>query len=338
MIEAEIFFQDNTIGTVMLYRILNQKGEFVEFLDYGASVHGIHIRDKFGNIIPVSLGASNGRQLLCRNCEGVTIGRVANVIANASYTCEGKTVQLEVNHPPDFLHGGSGNYAHKHFSCKILDEQTLCFQLYDTGEGGFDCNVSVSVFYTFDDNSRLTITYQMLPEGTTLLCPTNHTYFTLGSKDIRSLMLQINASEIPIRVRDVIVTDIRKDVSSTPFDFQKMRTIRNALNAFSETGHSHAPIRYNEYYPIKSGSKYMAELYNPDNGIHLRVSSHFPALILFTYLDLDTAPNEEYAAVCLEAQFMPNAVNCTSYEIPFYHAGEQLLKTTLYSFFHDRPD
>ena len=44
---------------------------------------------------------------------GATVGRVANRIANATYTWNGTVHQLEANNGPNLLHSGKGNIGHR---------------------------------------------------------------------------------------------------------------------------------------------------------------------------------------------------------------------------------
>ena len=69
----------------------------------------------------------------------------------------------------------------------------------------------------------------MIPYGTTILCPTNHTYFNLNGGDVRKLKLQINSDKIVNRKEEGLVTSGTHSVIGTPADFTKMRTIMEAM-------------------------------------------------------------------------------------------------------------
>ena len=164
---------------VKKYTIKNKKEEYVELLDFGATIHSINVLDKKGNIGDVVLGINKASDLEKKSFAGITIGRCANRIEYGKCVIDGKEIQLERNlFGKHFLHGASGNYGFRHFEGKINEEEnSVSFYLQDKGEGGFNCNVDAEITFKFDNDSNLKISYKMIPYGTTILCPTNHTYF-----------------------------------------------------------------------------------------------------------------------------------------------------------------
>lgn len=79
---------------VHLYRIGNRKGEYVELLDYGATIHAICVADRNGHINDIILGAPEGSDLTKCNVMGSIIGRCANRIAHGRYEADGIVHQL----------------------------------------------------------------------------------------------------------------------------------------------------------------------------------------------------------------------------------------------------
>jgi aldose 1-epimerase len=66
------------------------------------------VPDKDGNFSDVSLGYDNVDDYLLENNPyfGATVGRVANRIANSSFTIDGVTYNLTKNRGEHHLHGG----------------------------------------------------------------------------------------------------------------------------------------------------------------------------------------------------------------------------------------
>ncbi len=328
---------------VHLYRISNQKGEYVELLDYGATIYSICVADRDGKIDDVVLGAPEGSDLKQCKVMGSIIGRCANRIAHGRFEADGKVYQLEQNENGNFLHGASGNYARKMFAASVCEEtNTVKFSLQDNGEGGFDCAVQVQVAYSFGDDSVLTMTTRMVPEGTTVLNPTNHAYFNLGIADVRELHLTLRAKDRVSRDARGLPDGGKIAVQNTPADFTQGRLIREAMERDLTGYFAGNQPGYDEFYIQERNSEQLAaELYCPQNGRIMQVVTDLPSMVLFVSARKQTPGKagktyEGYCAVCLEPGFVPNAVNCPEYESPLFRKGEELNTITKYIFKTDR--
>lgn len=337
MIEEREFGKLPDGRSVTCYTIRNSTGEFVELLDFGASLHSVNVRDVPGDIGNVVLGVKHADELTGRSKEGATIGRCANRIAFGRYAIDGKVTQLETNAKGHFLHGASGNYACRMF-CAETDEanHSVSFYLRDKGEGGFDCDVDVHVRFAFRDDHCLEIAYDLLPYGDTVLCPTNHAYFNLsGSGDVRDSILKIDSNTIAAKGRIGMPTGEKRNVAGLPVDFSVRRTLREAMESDSKGFFTRMPAGYDDCFILaKEGFGEAAELIAPDTGRMMRVYTDMPALIVFTPppRETDGGLPGVYGSICLETQFVPNAVNCPSYRSPVYRKGEKLLSRTVYEF------
>ena len=341
MIRQEVFGRLADGRAVKSYTLANAHGETVQLLDMGATIHRICVRGSSGAAADVVLGAPDARALEQFSFAGSVIGRVANRIAFGRYEAEGKTVQLEID-PRDghFLHGGSGNYAHRLFAAELREaDNAVIFRLRDEGNCGYGCPAEAEVCYRFDDAGRLTLDYTLTAGGTTLLCPTNHAFFRLSGTDVRRDILRVAASRYavksPLRVPEGEIASVK----DTPLDFQRPRIIGEALKAGGGRFFADAarPVLDDILLLEKLPGEPAAELYSPVSGRRLRVYTDMPALIVFTPF-AEGRPGKDgerysgYCAVCLETQFVPNAVNCHGFAIPLYHTGETLHTTTVFQF------
>ena len=181
---------------VTAYTISNSYDEYVTILDLGATVHSIVVRDRDGDLADVTLGAFDAAGLEKHAKEGSTIGRFANRIGRSEMVLDGKKIRLENSRPGCLLHSGSANYARRFFDVTIVSDDCVECHLDDEGGAGFDCRVDVKVRFTFGDDHCLKINYDLVPDGTTVLAPTNHAYFDLsGARGVEDHILQINRSE-----------------------------------------------------------------------------------------------------------------------------------------------
>ena len=344
MIRLGVFDRLKDGRIIYSYTIYNTRGEYVQLLNYGASIHKLCVRDRYGNIGDVVMGAADGRALEENmTYEGSTIGRVANRIKHGKCMLEGRELQLDCDMAGHFLHGAGGNYAHRLFEASADEEKnTVSFHVYDEGRGGFDCGVDVTVAFCLDDDARLSVTYDFVPEDTTIICPTNHVYFNLSGKDARDQILQVYTDKRACRDEEGLPCGGTENVKGTPADFTVPRTIRAGMEQNNLTGKPYfdrLPKRYDEFYVLPEGHKGpAAKLYDPESGRELKVYTDMEALIIFNNIEQkpsagkDGIVYEGYCGLSLETQFVPNAVNCPGFSQPVFHKGERFRSTTSYAF------
>ncbi|MBS6952621.1 MAG: galactose mutarotase [Enterocloster asparagiformis] len=338
MVERRYFCRLQDQREVWLYRIINTWGEYIELLDYGATLYSLCVRDRSGSLKDVVLGPAVPSELETCPYMGSVIGRCANRIAYGHFYLNGAECHLEQNQNGHHLHGASGNYARQLFELWEIQENRLRFHLEDTGKGGFDNRAQVFVEYGFDDQGRLEICYEITPEEDTILSPTSHAYFNLTGGDVRSHMLWIPSVRAAKKGRSGMPEGEVWDVRGSAWDFTTPRMIGEALSAGHDGEFAKQPRRFDDCYLLENGRSMAAQLYAPQTGIRLRVFTDMPSLILFTPVAAQAvrgkrgAVYDGYCAVCLETQYVPNAINCKSFKQPVFRAGEALRSRTVYEF------
>ena len=90
MVSIENFGMLSNGQQVKKYIIKNKKEEYVELLDFGATIHSINVLDKKGNIGDVVLGINKASDLEKNSFAGITIGRCANRIEYGKCVIDGK--------------------------------------------------------------------------------------------------------------------------------------------------------------------------------------------------------------------------------------------------------
>src|SRR5258707_15033751 len=97
-------FQQSSFGqlpdgrAVDLYTLTNANGLVARITNYGTIITELHVPDRQGKPGDIVLGFDNFEQYLNGHPYfGSTVGRVANRIAKAKFTLEGKTFTLAVN-------------------------------------------------------------------------------------------------------------------------------------------------------------------------------------------------------------------------------------------------
>ena len=341
MISKEPFGKLPDGRTAALYTIRNQHGEFVELLDFGASIHSLFVRDSLGSIDDIVLGVANASELGGFTSEGATYGRCANRIAFGQYEQDGKIIQLETEANGHFLHSGSGNYAYRLFQGEIDEkENSVSFTLHENGEGGFGCAADATIRYRFGNDHRLEIHYGITPEGDTIINPTNHAFFNLsGTADARDHLLRVYArnfapkGDIGMPVGEIC------NVKNTPMDFRPPRTLRDGMQSDEIGFFGGKQVLYDDCFIFdKSGFGLGAELVSPANGRTMRVYTDMPAMVLFTPtfplpgLGKPNKASSGYSSLCLETGFVPNAINCPKYDSPLCRKGQKFTSNTVFEF------
>jgi aldose 1-epimerase len=341
MIKKSIFGKLPDGRDVTMFTIFNCHGEYIELLDFGASIHSIFVKDRNGRLGDVLLGVTEAAELAERSLEGTMIGRVGNRISYGKCVIDGKIVQLDTNHNGNFLHGGSGNYAFRMFTANVGEnENTVSFYYRDTGEGGFGNNVDAIVHYTFTDDHSLKLRYEMTPEETTILCPTNHAYFNLSDYgDARDHILRVYSENLAKKAHIGVPMGGLQSVKGTPADFTEPRIIWEALGSPPNSFFSDGRILFDDFYVLPNdGYNLAADLYSPKTGRRMKTYTDMQSLILFTPANCSNRRGKrdiaylDYSGVCLETQFVPNAVNCPEFKSPIFKKGEKLETTTVYAF------
>ncbi|KAL5992178.1 hypothetical protein ACLOJK_013093 [Asimina triloba] len=102
LLQVSITTAEVTIGTFEI-----KKGNFsVKLTNYGAIVISVILPDSKGNLADVALGYDIAAQYANDTANfGAIVGRVANRIAGAQFTLDGKTYKLIANDGKNTLHG-----------------------------------------------------------------------------------------------------------------------------------------------------------------------------------------------------------------------------------------
>ena len=313
-----------------LYTLENDVSKVV-LSDYGATVISLVFdgKDVVGGFDSLSTYLTDDSH------QGATIGRVANRIAKARFTMDGKEYSLPANNGENCLHGGKG-YDFRLWEVKEYGSDSITFSyLSPDGDEGFPNELYVTVKYTLS-GSELIVDYTATPSGKTPISLTNHSYFNLNGfgRDILGHTLTLFADKYTEVGEDLIPTGVRPDVAGTPFDFNEPHTIGERIGEV-DGGYDHnyilAPKIFKEYSGKSLG---LAAILTADE-LSMRVYTDQPGIQLYTGNFLGAGADfkggikqVKHGALCLEAQTEPNSVN---HGVGFYDKGEIYTQTTVYS-------
>jgi aldose 1-epimerase len=335
-------------GTVQKHAITkyildNGNGIIAHIIDYGGIITQLHVPGRNGSA-DVVLGFDTLQRYLKNNAYlGAVIGRYANRIARGSFILEGITRNLDINEPPNHLHGGFQGFHRQCWqSDAYLDSGDICLRLYrlsPDGEGGYPGNLEITVIYRLTMENVLGFEVLATTDQTTPVSITQHSYFNLAghdSGDIGAHQLQIESAAITPTDSQLIPTGDILAVHGTPYDVTCPATLGPRQRAAGK-GFDCNYILDGTPGTLRQAA-ILSDLNNSGRVITLATTT--PALQFYDGSKLAVHPlsgkeNTEYtgcAGLCLEPQHYPDAVNRPLFPSPILRPGERYTETTTYAF------
>jgi aldose 1-epimerase len=329
---------------VSLVTLSNRHGMVVKITSYGAIITELHVPDRQGQVTNVVLGFDNlDRYLQGHPALGATIGRVANRIAGARFTLDGKEYPLAANIGPHHIHGGRVGFHQRAWQTRPLppqaDRAAVEFSYLSVdGEEGYPGNLEVKVTFTLTDDSELRIDYEAETDQPTPVNLTNHSYFNLaGHGDVLGHQLEIAADRYTPSDRALIPTGEIAPVAGTPLDFTTPKTIGARIDQLRPH-----PNGYDHNYVLNSGGgelAFAARAVEPDSGRVLEAWTTEPGVQLFTANGFDGrivgtggVVYPRHAGFCLETQHFPDAINQPQFPSVVLRPGTTFRSTTVFRF------
>ena len=310
---------------VQLYTLTNIHGLVARITNYGAIVTELHVPDRDGRLADVVLGFESLDSYVAGHPYfGAIVGRVANRIRNAEFTLEGRRYALAANDRPHHLHGGRQGWDKVVWSAAAADTAEgpaleLTYVSRD-GEEGYPGTVTARTIYTLTNNNELKVEMQATTDTTTLVNMAHHSYWNLGGHDSGTILdheLTLHADRYT--PGSPMVPDGRiAQVTGTPFDFTSARPIGRTLTQAGGT-----PIGYDHNFVVDGEPdrlRPVARLKDPRSGRVMTLSADQPGVQFYTGNFLNGATtgkgstHVQYAALCLETQKFPNAINVPSWQ------------------------
>ena len=249
----------------------NGHGVEVHVLPTGASIQKLLLPDRSGTLADVVLGFDTETPYADGTSPyfGAIVGRVANRIANATFTIDGRRYHLGVNEKgfPGSLHGGFKGFDKVKWTAERLSPRRLLNRRHGqavrlsytspNGEEGYPGMLEVEVVYTLIDSARATddadvplaaggyseliqtisATVSGVPTPVNLA---QHSYFNLGGHASGSVleheMTLHNATRyLPVDAHRIPTGEMRP-VHGSAFDFLKPRSIGSRIGEVDGPG------------------------------------------------------------------------------------------------------
>lgn len=340
---SEFGSDDN--GTVAhLFTMENDNGMKAAVTDFGASLVSVVVTDSGGQSRDVVLGYDDvsgyekGEAAI-----GATVGRNANRIRGASVEINGIVYELDQNdNGKNNLHSGN-NYYHKRMwqTEKCADDHVTFLLHSPDGDQGYPGALDMRVTYSLDNDNRLMIHYEAVPDQDTVINMTNHSYFNLNGHDSGSALghkVILMADCFTPADAESIPTGEICSVEGTPMDFRMEKTLGEEIDADYE------PLRlgngYDHNWVLNNKGKFekIAEVRGDQSQILMEVFTDLPGVQMYTANFLDNEKGKNGAvyqcrdAVCLETQFFPDAVHHERFPDSVCLKGQKYDTRTVYRF------
>ena len=330
-------------GTPVELYVLKNGSLMVKVMTYGAIVTEIDAPDRDGKPADVVLGFDNLEGYLGGHPYfGAAVGRVANRVANAKFSLDGKDYTLAVNNGPNSLHGGTKGFDKVVWKAEELPGPDPAVRFtYNSpdGEEGYPGNLDVAVTYTVTKANELRIDYKATTDKATPVNLTNHSYFNLGGPASGSILdheLTLAADKYTPANETLVPTGKLAPVEGTPLDFTKPTPIGQRIKEIKAE-----PVGYDHNFVVRDGGgrlAFAAKVKDPKSGRVLQVFTTEPGVQFYTGNFLDgslTGIGGKYirhGGFCLETQHFPDSPNHPKFPTSELKPGETYHETTIFTF------
>ncbi|MDP6059094.1 MAG: galactose-1-epimerase, partial [Pirellulaceae bacterium] len=158
------FAQVEDFDSIKLYTLKNKTGMTVKATNYGAIITSIVVPDRDGKMADIALGYDRVEDYINavdKPYFGAIVGRYGNRIAKGEFTLDGKTYSLLKNNGENHLHGGAVGFDKVVWTVEeYVESKSLKLSyLAKDKEEGYPGNLTVTVTYSLQDDSTLTVDY-----------------------------------------------------------------------------------------------------------------------------------------------------------------------------------
>ncbi len=332
-------------GTPVELYVLSNGRVTAKVMTYGGIVTELHVPDREGKIADVVLGFDTLDGYIAKNPHfGAITGRVANRIARAEFTLDGKEYKLAANNGPNTLHGGLKGFDKVIWKAEDVSgpagPAVKMTYLSRDGEEGFPGNLSVAVTYTLTDDNALRIDYSATTDKATPVNLTNHSYFNLAGNASGTVLdqeLMLAADQYTPSDDQFIPTGQLAPVGGTPLDFTTPTAIGARIGQIQGE-----PGGYDHNYVIRPGTQspaFAARARDPKSGRVLEMYTTEPGVQFYTGNFLDGSVKgkggvvyKKNAGFCLEAQHYPDSLHHPNFPSIVLRPGATYAQTTIYKF------
>jgi aldose 1-epimerase len=294
-------------------------------LNHGARLVELHVPAVAGTTTDVVLGYGGLDHYEADGVfMGATCGRFANRIRRGRFTLDGVEHRLDVNEPPNHLHGGRRGYDRVVWSVETDEAAGTVVFSHESPDGdqGYPGVLRAAVAYIFQ-GPQLRIEMVASSDATTIVNLAHHSYWNLAGHDRGPIFdheLMIDADEYTPVDEETLPTGEIRAVDGTGYDFRTSRPIGRELDLDNN-------------WVLRGGSGSLhpaAVLRDPSSGRIMTLETTEPGLQVYSGQFLPAglpgkggAAYGPYSGVALESQRWPDSPNIEDFPDCELRPGEQ---------------
>lgn len=334
----------------------NERGMRLAYIDYGATLVAADVADRRGKRRNVVLNLPDLAAFeKTRGRYGAIIGRYAGRIGGASYTLDGKTVQLSANARGVAIHGDPDPYDKRVWRRQDFADSVSIGSIYrlhsPDGDQNFPGAMDISVTYRLLRKSdEFRIEYRATTSAPTVLNLTNHVYFNLGGaaagvEGMDTHRFQIDADRYAETDALRVPTGVLTSVAGTPLDFRVAASVNARLRAPQGTplqapngglpGYDHSLL-----FSKKDGAyAKVAVIDDTASGTRMEVRTSEPSVQLYSVNGFDGKEiggegigYQRYGAFAFETQHLPDSPNHPAFPSTALYPGQRFESLTSFRF------
>ncbi|MFQ3620120.1 MAG: aldose epimerase family protein [Spirochaetales bacterium] len=340
-LRKSIFGKTSFGQEVELFTLESKQGLKTEIISYGAAIKSFQMPDRKGERKEITLGFDTLKEYEeNRRFFGATIGRVANRIANGTFSLYGKEYSLVKNNGPNHLHGGIQGFDRVVWTAETFsqsDKVSVVFTYTSPeGEEGYPGELHTVVTYTFSDEGELSISYEAETNEPTPVNLTNHTFWNLKGvgTTIELLELELRCPfYLPVD-DNLIPTGEILSVRDTPMDFLTSKPIGRDIDTVKPNGYDHCFAIEGVPHQLRLA----AILRDPESGRKMEVFTDLPGIQFYSgnmIRDIRGASGVLFtrrSAICLETELFPDALHRPHFPSVVLQPGSVFRTTTVHRF------
>jgi aldose 1-epimerase len=209
------------------------------------------------------------------------------------------------------------------------------------GEEGYPGNLQARVTYMLTEKNELRIKYFSATDKDTVVNLTNHSYFNLaGDGTVLGHELLLNADQFTPVDRGLIPTGELRNVSNTPLDFTRLKSIGARIDQNYEQ--LEFAGGYDHNFILRANGKALkpaARIHEPVTGRVLEVFTTQPGIQFYSgnFLDgsiigKDGRVYDKHAGCCFETQHFPDSPNQPSFPTTILKRAQRYEHETVFRF------
>ena len=345
-VTKRVFDTDKKTGkTVYEYTLENANGMKAKFINYGAILTELWVKDAEGVLADVVLGHDTLEPYYENpGFLGAAIGPNANRIDKATFSIDGVEYHVPVNEGVNNLHSDKlQGYHARMFDVEESANSLRFFITEEDGAMGFPGKRTCEIVYSLTDANELRMDYFASSDKKTILNPTNHSYFNLCGQDkevsIEGHVLCLKASNYTPVVEGSIPTGEIAPVEGTPMDFREPTRIGDRIGADFEQLILGGGYDHNWVIDDFDGQlKLAAVVTAPGTSRCMKVFTTLPGIQFYAGNFLGEQEGKAGAkyrnrvGLALETQYFPDSINKENFPNVVFGPDRKYTSTTIYQF------